>query len=166
MKKQLILFVAVLTFLAACQQAPKVIIASTGPQVDDLNKAMAAYASGDWETYKSGFADTAKIFFNTLQFDVDSLVRYQQARRAYYDKVETSSDAVEYIKYDNGDEWVHWWGKLKLTIKGTGRVVEVPIHLAGHLMGSKTVEQFAYFNALEISDAIKESLTPTPPASK
>lgn len=166
MKRQLILLGAMVTLLVGCQQAPKIIIASSGPQIDDLNKNMAAYASGDWATYRSAFADTAKIFLNTMQLDADSLVRYQQARRAYYDKVETSSEAIEYIKYDNGDEWTHWWGRLKLTIKGTGRTVEIPIHLAGHLVGGKTVEQYAYFNALEISDAIKESMTPTSPSTK
>lgn len=160
MKKQIMLAGVFMLLFWACQQPSKVAVLSSGPEIDNLKKNMDAYLAADWTTYRSAFADTATIIFNSMHFDPDSLVRYQQARRNYYDKVEMETDAMEYVRYENGDEYTHFWGRLSFTVKGTGRVVVLPIHMANQIMGGKSVAQYAYFNTAEITAAIQESMAP------
>lgn len=151
---------------AACQQAPKATVVTEGPAVENLTKVLNAWVDGDWATYRAAFADTATIVFNTQEFDPDSLVRWQQVRRASYDKVAYSTDAMESITYENGEVWTHFWGKLTLTIKGTGRVVDVPIHLADNVVNGKSVQQFGYYDALNITNAVREAISAPPPSTK
>lgn len=166
MKSKILGLSMVVLLFWGCQQPSKVAIATTGPEIESQKKSLEAYVNGDWATYRADYADTAKIFFNNQQFDPDSLVRWQQARRATYDKVAASTDGLEFVTYENGEGWIHWWGKLSLTVKGTGRVVEVPLHLAGKVVGGKTVEQYGYFNTQEMFVALQEAAAPPSPPVK
>ena len=160
MKKQIMLLGMFALIFWACQQPSKVVIKESGPEIDNMNKYIEAYVNADWATLRASYADTATIQFNNQKMDPDSLIRVHQSGRPLYDKVAVSTAATEYIKYENGQEWIHWWGSIEFTIKGTGKVIGMPIHMAGRLSNGKTTEQYAYYNTMEIRNAVLEANPP------
>jgi hypothetical protein len=57
-----------LTTTLVYSQSPKGTHSKEGPIVDVLKKAVASYNAGDWYTYQSIYADTARIHINTTDY--------------------------------------------------------------------------------------------------
>ncbi|GAA3608561.1 hypothetical protein Q4Q39_09840 [Flavivirga amylovorans] len=65
MKKLLLLLFTVIIFIA-CEKKPQRYFAES-TEIETLKAGIKAYESGDWDTWKSHFADTAKIFVNSIK---------------------------------------------------------------------------------------------------
>ena len=63
MKKLFLLGLAVILF-AACQNKPERYFAES-PEINTLKAGITAYEAGDWDKWKSHFADTAKVYVNS-----------------------------------------------------------------------------------------------------
>ena len=142
MKRQILWLFALALMLAACQQAPKDIILTSGPEVDWAKEMMQAFVDGDWTKYRSYYADTAVIMRNSSKVSPDSLAQ----DRSFVDKIERETEALEVLKYANGDQWNVWWGSLTTTYKGTGTVVKMQVHTARKIVNGKVVIDLAYFD--------------------
>ncbi len=156
MKKLAVLLLLVV--LASCQQAPKSQVFTSGPDVDNIQKTIDAYVAGDWAAFKAAYADTATSTHNKNKMDMDSLMRFHQNSRNAYEKVEIETIAKEMVRYEDGSQWTHFWGVWKGTIKGSGQVVEVPMHIAGHVVQGKITEDYLFYDPTPIVEA----LTPPP----
>ena len=142
MKKQILWLFALAIMLAACKPTPKDIILTSGPEVDWAKEVMQAYIDGDWTKYRTYYADTAVIMRNSNRISLDSIAQ----DRSLIDKIERQTDAVQVLKYANGEQWNVWWGSLTTTYKGTGTVVKLPIHTARQIVQGKIVMDLGYFD--------------------
>ncbi len=158
MKK--LLAVLLLAILASCQQAPKNQVFVSGPDVDNIQKTIDAYVAADWTTFRAAYADTATSTHNKAKMDMDSLMRFHQNARKAYDKVEFETIAKEMVQYEDGSQWTHYWGTWKGTIKGSSQAIEIPIHIAGHIVQGKITEDYLFYDPTPIVKA----LTPPAPA--
>ncbi len=150
--KKFAYFVIALLLLAACQQAPRQYFES-GPEIDMAKKAVQCYASADWETLRSLFADTAKIAANVWNpadfIGLDPWIEGFKADRANsFPEVSIGDDAVySMVITDDGEKyvlcWLNWTGKTK-----DGKEVSTPIHLFFQVSGGKFAWHGAIFNAL------------------
>lgn len=139
---------------AGCTQAPKNQLIVSGPEVDNIQKAIDAYVAGDWATFRANYADTAVSTHNKVRMDMDSLMRFHQNARKSYDKVEFETIAKEMVKTEDGSQWTHYWGTWKGTIKGTGQTVEIPIHISGLLVQGKVAAEYLFYDTSEIRAAL------------
>ena len=105
--------------LAACKPTPKDIILTSGPEVDWAKEVMQAYIDGDWTKYRTYYADTAVIMRNSNRISLDSLAQ----DRSLIDKIERQTDAVQVLKYADGEQWNVWWGSLTTTTKEQARLL-------------------------------------------
>ena len=82
MKKIVLLFVTVTTMFACAPTEVKTdtaasatgTVTATGPDVDLIKKSITAWADGDWATYASTYADTAKSYHNVWPSNTDTTV--------------------------------------------------------------------------------------------
>ncbi len=147
--KKLLYLISACLILAACQKKQYY---TSSPEIDLLKKANEAYFKGDWETLRAAYADTAKIWVNTLppetpltpdqmieafKRDVSALSEYHMGENPVYEMVIT----------DTGEKWIHCWllwsGELK-----NGKEYSSPVHLASQVKDNKIVFNFILFDGL------------------
>lgn len=150
MKKPMLLLVAV-TLLLSCKPNSKQHFTSS-PEIDLIKKSNAAYVSGDWETMRTAYADTAKIFGNTWHteegINADDFIKDLRTNAANYSQYKISGDAIyEMVTTDQGQKWVYNWFQWSGTHKN-GTEVKMPIHIAFLIVNGKVVFQAHYFNQL------------------
>ena len=78
--KRIILFGIVAMFFLACQQQEQRYFAESN-ETKTLQAGIAAYESGDWTTWKTHFADTAKVFVNSKE-GITADARLEQLKAA------------------------------------------------------------------------------------
>ncbi|MBT8309497.1 MAG: nuclear transport factor 2 family protein [Flavobacteriaceae bacterium] len=154
MKKLIILGLAIVLFVCCNQQEQRYFAESA--QTKTLEAGIAAYESGDWDTWRSHFADTAKIFVNskeaiTLDKRVEDLAGMTSAFSSYgFDKDEAYIEMV----IDKEDEtWVYFWGQHEGTMKN-GKELSIPVHLAVQFTDGKIIEEHIYFDGTEMNAAM------------
>lgn len=142
----------------ACQApAPKNQVFVSGPEVDNIAKGVKAYLDADWITFRAAYADTAKSHHNNTIFPIDSLVSFHKTSRANWDKVEIVTYATEFARYEDGSEYSHFWGLWKATVKGGGKTIEVPLHIAAQIAGGKIGAEYVYYDSAPITAALQEA---------
>ena len=158
--KKLARLVALAMIVAACAApSPSIQVNSEGPAVDSIKLYFDTYVAGDWEKMRGFFHDTAAVYHNaSVKVSADSIVRYHTARRALYDKVEANVVFAQQTIYpDGGGRWRNAWAELKLTIKGSGEVITLPVHMAWMMAGDKVGTEMAYYDRLGIFVATREA---------
>ncbi len=118
MKKLFLLGLAVLLF-AACQQQEKKRYFSESAEIDVLKAGIAAYESGDWDKWKSHFADTAKVYVNSKEsVTVDDRLK----------ELSGSAAALSTYGFDKENDWIEMvidaddetWEEYAKKIEDTG----------------------------------------------
>lgn len=139
MKKIVLLFLAATT-LFACQTnevktetaaAAGGTVATTGPDVDLIKKSITAWADGDWATYASTYADTAKSTHNAWPSATDSTVTvkipvliegFKKQRELMDGNVTMGNSIIEVVTMPDGNKYGHVWVELSWKSKKTGVV--------------------------------------------
>jgi hypothetical protein len=156
--KSWMLFLAAVVIIAACSappSTPTIQVLVEGSGVDSVRLYFKTYDAGDWETMRTFFHDTAGVYHNASEkMSGDSIVNFHKSRRAMYDKVETSIMHAQETIYAPGDKWRNVWGEIGLTLKGSGEVVRVPVHLAWHMSGNEIGMELAYYDRSQLAQAI------------
>ncbi len=155
MKKLFLLGLAVMLF-TACQQEQRYFAESA--EIDFFKSERDAYESGDWDKWKSHFADTAKLYVNsTKSVTVDQRVKYLKEAvsnlSSYgFDKEKQYTEMV----VDKEDEtWVYFWATWNGVTKNS-RKISTPVHLAARFIDGKIVTEHIYFDATVFStDAVR-----------
>ena len=97
-----------------------------GPEVNLMKKAITAYASGDWATMASCFADTAKSFHNndTVAMKMsDRIEMFKQQRERSGVVIDAGTPNLEVVTVPTTDsryegiKWGHAWINFKSTSK-------------------------------------------------
>jgi len=159
MKKLLLLGFAVILF-AACQQQEKKRYFAESAETKTLEAGIAAYESGDWDKWKSHFADTAKIYVNSNEpMTVDArMAQFKQTTPAWgnygFDK---EKSYIEMVLDKEDETWVYFWGTHNGSING--KKLSIPVHLAVQFADGKMVEEHVFFDATEINKAMEAAAT-------
>ena len=151
MKKLILLGLAVLLF-TTCQQEQRYFAESA--ETKTLEAGIAAYESGDWDKWKSHFADTAKIYVNSNEsMSVDArMAQFKETTPAWANYGFDKAKAYIEMVVDKEDEtWVYYWAPHNGSIKATGKELSMPVHLAVQFKDGKIVEEHVFFDGTEMN---------------
>lgn len=157
--KKLFLFALAVVLFTACQEKQEQRYFAESPEIDVLKAGIAAYESGDWDTWRGHFADTAKIYVNskepmTLDARVNNLKEMSGAFSSYgFDKKE---EFIEMVIDMKKEKWVYYWSQHNAVIAANKKELSIPVHLAVHFADGKIVEEHVYFDGTEMNKAFEE----------
>lgn len=158
MRKLILLGLAVLLF-TACQQQEKQRYFAESAETKTLEAGIAAYESGDWDKWKSHFADTAKIYVNSVEpITVDArLAQFKETTPAWsnygFDK---DKSYIEMVLDKEDETWVYFWGTHKGSLKGSDKELAIPVHLAVQFNDGKITEEHVFFDGTEMAAILAE----------
>lgn len=157
MKNPLFLLLPVFCFFG-CQQPVQQYFESS-PEIDIVKNSVKAYLSKDWSTYRSMYADTAKIAGNVWSTDkfitLDKHIENEKANTENFTDIKISDDIVyNMIITDKGEKWVLMWFNWSAKAKN-GIEVSTPVHEGLKFVGDKVVFHFANFNELPFYHAFQ-----------
>ncbi|MDD7885679.1 nuclear transport factor 2 family protein [Flavivirga sp. 57AJ16] len=147
MKKLPLLLLAVI-LLIACQKHTQRYFAESA-EIETLKSGIKAYETGDWDKWKSHFADTAKVFVNstkpmTIEKRLEDLKAMTSAMSAYgfnHDK-----EYIEMVLDKEDETWVYYWAVHLGTFAANNKELAIPVHLAVQFIDGKIVEEHIYFD--------------------
>ena len=129
MKKIVLLFVTATTMFACAPTEVKTdnaaattgTVTTSGPDVDLVKKSITAWADGDWATYASTYADTAKAVHNGWPSATDSTVgvkmpimieNFKKQRELMDGNVTMGNSIIEVVTMPDGNKYGHVWVEL------------------------------------------------------
>lgn len=161
MKTNFLLLVFSVLLFTACQEQEKKRYFSESSEIDVLKAGIKAYESGDWDTWKSHFADTAKVYVNskesiTAAARLKELSSSSEALSSYgFDK---KDDWIEMVIDADDETWVYYWAQWSGEFAATKRKVSVPIHLAVQFVNNEIVQEHIYYDGTEMNKAVEEAV--------
>ena len=156
MKKIFLLGLVTLLF-AACEQKDTR-YTQNSPEIDIVKKAIENYNSKDYSM--NLVADTCKTFFNNKKNPMSKteLVDYHKANDANYAKRGFTGEDPEYemVVTDDGETWVNAWLDWQATLKGSGKIIDMPVHLTYRFVDGKIVRQVGMWDPTEVVLGLQE----------
>ncbi|WP_178989235.1 nuclear transport factor 2 family protein [Winogradskyella schleiferi] len=156
MKKLFLLGLVILLF-AACEQKDTR-YTQNSPEIDMVKKVIEDYNSKDYNM--NVIADTSKTFFNNKKNPMSKteLVAYHKANDANYSKRGFTGEDPEYemVVTDDGETWVNAWLDWQATLKGSGKVIDMPVHLTYRFADGKIVRQVGMWDPTEVILGLQE----------
>ena len=148
MKKLFLLGLVTLLFVACQEQKTQRYFAESA-EIETLKAGIKAYEAGDWDKWKSHFADTAKIYVNspdplTIEKRAEGLKAMTAAMASYgfnHDK-----EYIEMVLDKDDETWVYYWAMHKGTLAANNKELAIPVHLAVQFVDGKIVEEHVYFD--------------------
>ena len=158
MKKLFLLGLVVILFASCQQQEPQEQrYFAESAETNTLEAGIAAYESGDWDQWRSHFADTAKIYVNSAEsITIDKRLEDMKGMTSAFASYGFDHDE-EYIEMvlDKEDEtWVYYWGQHSGTLAANNKVLSIPVHLAVQFVDGKIVEERVYFDGTEMNQEL------------
>jgi ABC-type antimicrobial peptide transport system ATPase subunit len=109
-------------------------VTASGPDVDLIKKSITAFANGDWATYASTYADTAKSYHNIWPSNTDTTVGVKipviievfKKQREFIDGNLTIGGTIyEVVTMADGNKYGHSWVEMSWKSKKgvAGKVV-------------------------------------------
>lgn len=131
------------------------------PEIDLGKKLVKAYLDQDWETYRSCYSDTARIWQNAWYSSDpgNSIDQEMSATKEFVSNLAnyTYEETIwEMIINNNGDKWVHFWGKWVGKLSPDSEVLVVPVHLAFGVVADKVVYEAGFWDNLPMYMAQKK----------
>jgi hypothetical protein len=149
--KKIILICLAITFFISCKNAePRYF--SSSPEIDMAKAHIKAYNEGDWTTWMSHYADTAKLSHNTL--DESSAAEVLEGLKGLLAGASSYGFTDKDIFYemvidDEAEKWVNFWGTWEGTIAANNQKLIIPVHLTVQFVDGKIVEEHAYYDLSE-----------------
>lgn len=161
MKKIVLLGLAIVLFLSACNQEQR--YTQQSPEIDSYKKLMESYKTKNWADYPKHYADTAKIANNVIKekgVSVAEAIKSNKDDATLFDWV-VEKEEYEMVVTDDKETWVNFWGLWKGTLKSSGKVYQIPFHTTARFIDGKIVAEHGYWNNSEIvTDMLKQPETP------
>ncbi len=156
--KTLIILCLCTTLFISCEQAPTR-YTTDSPEIDVLKTLIKDYNQGDWEGWASHYADTVKIYHNSLKPSSVSEIREGlQALLANNSEYGFSDKDIFYemVIDDDQEKWVNFWGTWEGILAANGQKLVIPVHLTAQLVDGKIVEEHTYYNLSEFTTIMAE----------
>lgn len=153
--KNLLVLGCVLVLFTSCQEQKQRYFAESA-ETKTLEAGIAAYESGDWDTWRSHFSDTAKIYVNSKDaITLDARLKDLGAMTAAFSDYgfDKEKDYIEMVLDKDHETWVYYWGQHSGTMVN-GTKLSIPVHLAVQFTEGKITAEHIYFDATEMNAAI------------
>ncbi len=148
MKKFALLFFATVLFFA-CQPKGPERYASASPEIDLIKAHVKDYNDGNWAAWTAVYADTAKVYHNTLTpaspLEVQEGLKTNLEAASSYN-LGGDDQFYEMVIDDDGEKWVNSWVTWKGTLAGNGKELIIPVHATYQFVGDKIVKEHAYYD--------------------
>ena len=156
--KRIIVFLFTIAVFTACNNGPER-WTRTSQEIDATKALVKDYLAGDWKNWSNHYADTAKVFHNTI-----TAATSQQLQDAFkaditnYSSYKFSDKDIYYemIIDEFNNKWVYFWGTWEGTTKATNQKFIIPVHLALKFVNGKIAEEYGYYNRSAVDAALKE----------
>lgn len=160
MKNLILLGLTVILFTACQKQEVRFTTASTN--IDVVKKLLSDYHAGNWDAWKTNYADTAKIFHNNWKTGAtpvetaESLKEILSNTFSYH--FDEGEDDIFYEQTidDDGKTWVNFWGNWKGTLTANGQELEIPVHLSCQMANGKIVREYGFYDISNFVLALQE----------
>lgn len=146
--------IVILMGITACQtEQTKKQYFEESPEIEIAKKAVKAFEEGDAETYRSCYADTAKIWQNqywgkypgkTIDEQMELLKTVHETQEYY----SYEGEIWEMIIQNTGDYWVHFWANLHTKYIGDDDDIESVVHIAFRIIDDKIVYELLVLDIL------------------
>ena len=150
MKKIFLLSLVTLLF-AECEQK-ETRYTQQSAEIDIVKAQIDDYNTMNYTT--SAMVDTCKVFFNSKTKPIlkKDLMAYHQGNDVNYSNRSFLKKDQEYemVLTDDGQTWVNAWLDWQGTIKGSGKVVDMPVHLTYRFIDGKIVRIVGMWDPTEI----------------
>lgn len=158
--KNLILFLMMAGLLVACQNNKPARYSQSGAEIDLVKSLVSDYENGNWESWKTHYGDTAKIFHNTKDngLSPDEAMKVMKANLegiASYGFLDDEGD-MERVIDDKGRTWVNFWGNWKGVIAANNREIVTPVHVTVQIVDSLIVREYGYWDNAPMMQAMME----------
>ena len=151
MRKLILLGFAVILF-TACQQEQRYFAESA--ETKTLEAGIAAYESGDWDQWKSHFADTAKIYVNSNKsVTAEARAKELQANVANFSSYgfNKEKEYIEMVIDKEKETWVYYWATWNGELKANKNKISVPVHLSVQFKDGEIVEEHVFFDGTQMN---------------
>lgn len=160
--KNLILVLFTLTLVTSCQNSEKRYFAESN-EISTLKSGITAYESGDWDTWRSHFADTAQIYVNSdKSVSVDARLEDLKGMTTAFSSYgfDHSDEHIEMVIDKLDETWVYYWASHNGTMIN-GNKLSIPVHIAVQFADGKIVKEHIYFDATELNAGIAAMMEAT-----
>ena len=163
MKKITLLSAIVLICFSCSDQQAKKQYFEASPEIDLCKKLVEAYNAEDWSTFKSFYCDTAKVWHNSHYLadpgkTVSEIVEGFKSSQAPLEYARFTSDSLwEMVITNEGEKWVHFWGKWVAKIKGSTSEINMVTHIDYNVIDGKIVYEVGFWDNLQTYLAQKEA---------
>ncbi|MBN4084730.1 hypothetical protein JYT89_00145 [Flavobacteriaceae bacterium AH-315-B10] len=157
MRKLIILGLVVIIF-TNCQQTEQRYFTES-EEINLVKAEITAYQNGDFDKWKSHFADTAKMFFNSNK-SVTVDARYEESPK-FISNFKTygfdrEKEYLEMVINKKKETWVYYWAPWNGELAANNHKISFPAHLAFQFIDGKIVEEHLYFDPTSLNAALKE----------
>lgn len=158
MKKVILLAISI-TLLASCQEKGPERYTTTAPEIDLIKAHQKEYSDGNWAAWTAAYADTAKLYHNSLvpaaPLEVlEGLKANLEASSSY--SFGGEDPYYERVIEDDGDIWVNTWVAWKGTLAGNGKELDIPVHVTYQIVGDQIVMEHAYYDLSKFMAMMQE----------
>lgn len=144
----------------SCQEKGPERFSTTGAEVDLVKAVIEAYEKGDWEAWKSTYADTAKVYYNSWNshIDVADALEGHQNTASLMASYEFEDDPIFFEKVitDDGNTWVNFWGHWVGSLAENGQGLQTPVHVSFQVADGKIVEEHGFWDNAPLNKAMQE----------
>lgn len=152
--KNLIYYFLAIVLLTSCAQQEQRYFADSD-EINTLKSGIDAYESGNWEAWKSNFADTAKIYVNSKEgmSVADRLVNLKGTAGAFSEYgFDRENEYIEMVLDKEDETWVYYWAQHNGKLAGNNKELSFPVHLAVRFIDGKIVAEHIYFDGTEMNN--------------
>ncbi|MCE2611777.1 ester cyclase [Flavobacteriaceae bacterium D16] len=152
--------VLVILLIVSCQPQGPERYSTTGPEIDLAKGLVADYEQGNWESWMTKYADTAKAYHNNWDNPISpkELQEGFQQNLAAFSSYEFKDDPAFYeMVLDNeGKTWVNFWGVWTGIPRGSDKALDLPVHLSINIEDGKIIEEYAFYDNSVINNALDQ----------
>ncbi len=153
MKKYLIgltVFVLIGSFSCNFKQEPKQNFEKS-PEIDLVKKAFEAYLNQDWETVRSCYSDTVKIWNNESWISspgikIDEAIEESKNFASNIYSYTYEGTLWDIIEINEGEKYVLFWGVWVGKYTADSEEIEIAVHVAYGVVGDKIVTEYGFWD--------------------
>ena len=157
---RILIYLGVISFIFSCQSGPCTRYVTEAPEIEFAKALVNNYEKGDWDSWLQIYADTARIFHNSMTpITKDELKSGFVAGLESYSTYGFNGNPYFYemIIDDKGEKWVYFWGTWSGTLIANEESIYIPVHLALNFRDGKIVREHAYYDRSPIVEAKAKS---------
>ena len=157
MKKLLFLGLAIVLF-TSCEEKKQQYFSSSN-EIDITKAHLKDYQEGNWKAWTAHYADTAKIYHNTVKpatvkESSENLLNILSNVSSY--KFDDKDLWYEMIIDEDNETWVNFWGNWRGKLAANGKEIVIPVHLTYQFVNGKIAEEYGYYNISEFVLSMQE----------